>query len=501
MSLWTSLPRVSSTSPLAASVPAGHSWLWAGVVAAAATSSLGALATADDIAPAAPAATAPTAPTTPTAKPEGAAASSSAASTEEQARERARKEIEDMKLQLERLSTEYQLMQQKQRNDLSRAELEKQELSTKAGLDQARLEKELAALRAEVARIKTAAELDKARREQETDAVELAIAKQSLEAKVRTAELERQLEETKLQAQKLSSENALRQEELKRVQMEAQLVQQQARQGVDADIAALKSALDLRTARDSAMTKLIEPTARPAQPLEDGALRVSDRRIPLSGPIGPGTADFVCDRIDFFNNQSTTEPIFIVIDSSPGGSVMEGYRIVNAIEQSPAPVHVVVKSFAASMAAVITTLAPHSYALPNAIILHHQMSSGMSGNLTQQKEQLTNAMEWAKRLADPVARKMGISYDELVKQMYANNSDGDWKEFAERAQALKWVDHVVTEVREEGLRDQPSGTRVSLPFWLEAMQTDDKGQAFVKLPPLMPFDFWAMYDPGDFWRN
>lgn len=491
-SIGASIGATNSTSidrPSTA-LPPRHHWLWAGVVAAAAASSLGSWSLADDIAPAA----------APAAKADN-GTPEKRSTPEEEARERARKEIDDMKLQLERLSTEYQLMQQKQRNDLARAELEKQELSTTSGLEQARLEKELATLRAEVARIKTAAELDKVRRDQETDAVELSLSKQSLEAKVRTAELERQLEETKLQAQKLASENALRQEELKRVQMEAQLVQQQARQGVDADIAALKSALDLRAARDGAMTKLVEPAARPTQPLEDGALRVSDRRIPLSGPIGPGTADFVCDRIDFFNNQSTTEPIFIVIDSSPGGSVMEGYRIVNAIEQSPAPVHVVVKSFAASMAAIITTLAPHSYALPNAIILHHQMSSGMSGNLTQQKEQLANAMEWARRLAEPLAKKMGISYDELVKQMYANNSDGDWKEFADRAQALKWVDHVITEVREEGLRDQPAGTRVSLPFWLEAMQTDEKGQSFVKLPPLMPFDFWAMYDPGNFWRQ
>ena len=48
--------------------------------------------------------------------------------------------------------------------------------------------------------------------------------------------------------------------------------------------------------------------------------------------------------------------IFIVIDTSPRGSVMAGYRILKAMESSDAPVHVVVKSFAASMAAAITTL-------------------------------------------------------------------------------------------------------------------------------------------------
>src|SRR6202044_541256 len=102
------------------------------------------------------------------------------------------------------------------------------------------------------------------------------------------------------------------------------------------------------------------------------------------------------DRIHYFNNKDESLPIFLVIDYSPGGSVMEGYRIVKAMQASKAPVHVVVKSYAASMAAVITTLAPHSYVYPNAVILHHQMSDMAWGNLTQHKEQLKVMEEWYK---------------------------------------------------------------------------------------------------------
>ena len=147
----------------------------------------------------------------------------------------------------------------------------------------------------------------------------------------------------------------------------------------------------------------------------------------------------------------------IEIDTNPGGLVMEGFRIVTAMQNSKAPVHVVVKSYAASMAAVITTLAEESYAYPNAIILHHQMSSGMRGNLTQQKEQLEEGFEWAKRLADPVAKKMGVSYDEFTELMYKNNSDGDWAEFANDAVKLKWVGQIVNEIREEGIVERPTG--------------------------------------------
>ncbi|MFO0874685.1 MAG: ATP-dependent Clp protease proteolytic subunit [Phycisphaerales bacterium] len=415
---------------------------------------------------------------------------------EDEAREAAKKEVEAMNLELQKLTVEYQLAQQRQKNQLVQSELAKQEIATKAGLEQAKLEEQLAAMKNEVARLSAELAVEKARQQKATAATEARLDDQSLASKVASAELERQLEKGKLEAQRLQTENLVRQEELKRAQMEAAA----AKQALDSELYAIKSKLEVRSTQDQASAKVTAPVQHPLDPVDGKALRISDRRIALDGPIFSGTADFVCDRIDYFNNKSTTEPIFIVIDSSPGGSVMEGYRIVNAIRNSPAPVHVLVKSFAASMAAVITTLAPHSYALPNAIILHHQMSSGMNGNLTQQKEQLENSLEWAKRLAEPVAAKMGITYDELVKQMYTHNSNGDWQEFGDKAKGLKWVDTIVEEIREEGFRDQPGGTRGSLPFWMDNMQTDAKGKPFVKLPPLMPFDHYFIYDPQEFFR-
>ncbi|MEN1786233.1 MAG: ATP-dependent Clp protease proteolytic subunit, partial [Bacteroidota bacterium] len=123
------------------------------------------------------------------------------------------------------------------------------------------------------------------------------------------------------------------------------------------------------------------------------------------------------------------------------------HRIVKAIEASDAPVHVVVKSFAASMAAVITTLADHSYAYPNAIVLHHQMSAGVFGNMTDMEQRLEMLKEWEARLAVPVAEKMGITLEEFKAQMYENMASGDWVEFADKAVELKWVNQIVGEVR------------------------------------------------------
>ena len=238
---------------------------------------------------------------------------------------------------------------------------------------------------------------------------------------------------------------------------------------------------------------------------ENNVLVISDRRIPLNGPVTSMTADYICDRIHYFNNKNKKHPIFIVIDTSPGGSVMAGYRILKAMEGSDAPVHVVVKSFAASMSATITTLAEESYAYPNALILHHQLSSSYfftTMNLTQQKEALADANKWWKRLASPIAKKMGISTDELIKKMYEQNSDGDWVEFATEAKKLKWVNHIVSSIKETSTIINPDSIKKPKPeqpaHLFESVGSD--GKPCIYLPRLNPYDGYFMHNPDGYYR-
>ncbi|OGR63802.1 MAG: hypothetical protein A2X31_09320 [Elusimicrobia bacterium GWB2_63_22] len=274
---------------------------------------------------------------------------------------------------------------------------------------------------------------------------------------------------------------------------------------LDNRIARLNSDLELRVKRSEWKKESNTEPVYTEKPFANGKLVISDRRIALNGPIFTGVADYVTERIHYFNNIST-QPIFIVIDMSPGGSVMEGYRIVKAMQASKAPVHVVVRSYAASMAAVITTLADKSYVYPNAIILHHQMSSFAWGNMTQMKEQLELNKEWERRLHVPVSKKMGISIEEFRKKMYEKNSDGDWEEFGDKAVGYKWATNVVEEIEETGIVKNPDEKPVTRPAARYASslpldeKLDEKGQRFVTLPRLEPFDFYFIYNPDRYYR-
>lgn len=249
-------------------------------------------------------------------------------------------------------------------------------------------------------------------------------------------------------------------------------------------------------------------------PLQGKKLILSDRTIALNGVITSKTADSIADRISYFNNRDAEAPIFIVIDDSPGGSVMAGYKILKAMNGSKAPVYTVVKSFAASMAACITTLSKKSFAYPNAVILHHQLSAGVMGNLTQHRESVKELEEWWKRLADPVAQKMGLTRDEFITEMYKKTSTGDWNEFADNAQKLKWVDTIVEEIEETALLRHPdsqqtaqtqTGTpvRTMPPGHMESgveEATDERGKPMALLPRLNPMDAYWLYNPDSYYR-
>lgn len=376
-------------------------------------------------------------------------------------------------------------------------------------------------------------ELEAKRKEQESLALENKIEAERLTqaTNVMRAEVTRLKLERELLTEKQALENAKRQvalkTELAKIEAEKDKISQE---GDLSKARAEKLANDLKVVQTEAaleITRLqnditrIETSdkrgdyadAKPVylkNPLKpDGIVVVSDRRIPLNGLISNETAVFVTNRIQYWNNKDRTLPIFIVIDASPGGSVMAGYRILKAMESSEAPIHVVVKSFAASMAAAIATLAHESYAYPNAVILHHQISAQVMGqlNLTQQREFHQESQRWWVRLGTPIAKKMEITTDELIKRMYAHNSNGDWSEFGEDAQKLKWINHIVQGIDETSFTKDPDAisnpaAAPAIPARITALneELDANGKPFVWLPRLDPKDVYFLYNPDSYYR-
>lgn len=387
------------------------------------------------------------------------------------------------------------------RKELARLGLERDTLTAENMIAKAKLEKELAERRADFER-------EKLRLEEQKQKEEMRLGEERRKQ-------EEQLLQLRLEGDRLALESSVIKAKAEIQQAEQRMKEAEAR----AQIAAMQAGMERQEIELTANNYANSKAQRLENPHQGDTLVISDRRIALNGPISFETSDYISSRINYFNNKDAGLPIFIVIDNSPGGSVMAGYNILKSMESSQAPVYVVVKSFAASMAACIATCADRSFAYPNAVILHHQISSGSFGNLTIQRENLQEIEEWWRRLAEPVAFKMGLTTEEFIKRMYDQVSSGDWSEFGDKAVQLKWVDHVVKEIRETALVKNPDAVRPALavgptpvprpPSGLESSISsqspfpeaiDEKGQPFTRLPRLAPKDFYYLYNPDGYFR-
>lgn len=367
-------------------------------------------------------------------------------------------------------------------NALNRVRLEQKLSTIIAQIEQLRLEKERHRLNKEVEDEKSSAEHYKAMRLLTMEKERL-----TMELEISQARFMKQMEEYNIQLTRLD----------KKIQLEkgqAQLLQE-TKNRLQAEIEALQ-AQAIRTKHiDKKPVYLKDPLNK-----KNNTLILSDRCIELTGYITPWKANYIIDQIHYFNNKSSDYPIFLIIGNSPGGSVIAGYDILQTISNSKAPVYVVVKSFAASMAALITTLATKSYAYPNALILHHQPSGFVWGNLRHTKEHYEFLDEIWKRLGGKVAKKMGISLKAFDKKLYEKSMYGDWEEYGDNAKKLKWVDYVVSAIQDTSISTLPDAEDYSWKNFLRKYYYHNTDPANaqdnqIDYQALAPHDFNYSYDP------
>lgn len=126
--------------------------------------------------------------------------------------------------------------------------------------------------------------------------------------------------------------------------------------------------------------------------------------IPIVNEITYSTAQAVISDILSFEGGDTT----IIYLDSPGGSVMAGMQIIEAMKASKKH-FTCVASFAASMAFAIFQACDARYLLETGTLMQHQMSFGLNGQLKRNISIVEHAKSIASYLNGFQAARLGMS--------------------------------------------------------------------------------------------
>lgn len=139
------------------------------------------------------------------------------------------------------------------------------------------------------------------------------------------------------------------------------------------------------------------------------------RVVFLNGVVATGMAEDIMAQLLLLDNQNS-KPISLYIDS-PGGSVIAGLKIIDTMNYIKAPVHTIVTGMAASMGFMILSSGEpgHRYALPNAQIKAHMVSSGTGGHIKDMEISFEHSKLLNDKLMKMISHNIGMDEQKLRK--------------------------------------------------------------------------------------
>lgn len=138
-----------------------------------------------------------------------------------------------------------------------------------------------------------------------------------------------------------------------------------------------------------------------------------DRAITLYGEVNEDSVASVVGGITRLNNENPAKPIFLLI-ASPGGSVFAGEQVLSAMESVKAPVYTVCTSLCASMAAIIHQYGTQRLAYDRSILMFHDASGGLQGEVKKMHSMLTLIERKIERTDRYIAQRSNMSYEKFL---------------------------------------------------------------------------------------
>ena len=141
---------------------------------------------------------------------------------------------------------------------------------------------------------------------------------------------------------------------------------------------------------------------------------LEDRVIMLMTPVNNISMTSVISQLLYLNVKDSKKPIHLYI-SSPGGSVLDGYGIIDTMNLIEAPVYTYTIGLAASMGALIFLNGTNRYMLPHSELMLHQPLGGVSGQASDIEITANRIIKMKKDINEMIATRCNLALEEVEK--------------------------------------------------------------------------------------
>ena len=164
-----------------------------------------------------------------------------------------------------------------------------------------------------------------------------------------------------------------------------------------------------------------------------------DRIIFLGDGVNDDVANLIIAQLLFLESEDPAKDISLYINS-PGGSVTAGLAIYDTMQHIKPDVRTICVGMAASMGAIILAGGQKGkrFALPNADVMIHQVSSGFQGQASDIERNAQYVLKLKERLNNILAKHTGNPVSKVEK-----DSDRDYFMTAEEAKKYGLIDEVI----------------------------------------------------------
>ena len=158
----------------------------------------------------------------------------------------------------------------------------------------------------------------------------------------------------------------------------------------------------------------------------------AEQVVILAGVVGQDTQGVAAAINQAASNKA---PVFLLI-SSPGGSIIDGASIINAMEAAQVPVYTVCMDLCASMAAIIHQYGTERFMADRAILMFHDAAGQFQGYFPHIKAQFEAVERYFTRFNVYIAKRQGVTLTALEaaehKNMWVDSEDAMLRKMNDR---------------------------------------------------------------------